>query len=150
VQPGGAACGFILPEHIKTPLEYAAMGKVGGAVGSGTMLILDDTTCIVDVVKCLLYFFQHESCGFCLPCRRGTRVLYEMVCNIVAGKGKESDLDQLLTLSKAMVESANCALGWSPYSFLDTTMQRFKQEWLDHVHGKCSLGVCSKKAVASH
>jgi NADH:ubiquinone oxidoreductase subunit F (NADH-binding)/NADH:ubiquinone oxidoreductase subunit E len=148
VQPGGSASGFILPEHVGAPLEYKALYEVEGALGSGTMLVLDDTTCIVDVVKCLLYFFQHESCGFCLPCRRGTRVLYEMVCDIIAGQGQEADLDRLLSLSKSMVESANCALGWSPHSFLKTTIERFRDEWLAHVAGNCPLGVC--KAETHH
>jgi NADH-quinone oxidoreductase subunit F len=146
VQPGGAACGFILPEHLDTPLEYAAMGKVEGAVGSGTMLVMDDTTCIIDVVKCLLYFFQHESCGFCLPCRRGTRVLYEMICNVAAGQATEADLDRMLVLSKSMVDSANCALGWSPYSFLKTTMERFRGEYLAHLAGHCPTGACKAKS----
>ena len=86
VQPGGAASGFILPEQVNTPLEYASMSKVEGALGSGTMLVMDDTICVVDVVKCLMYFFQHESCGFCLPCRRGTRVLYELICKVADGQ----------------------------------------------------------------
>lgn len=148
VQPGGAASGFILPEHVDTPLEYKAMMAVEGALGSGTMLVMDDTTCIVDVVRCLMYFFQHESCGFCLPCRRGTRVLYEMVSRIAAGQGEEADLDRLFKLSKYMVESANCALGWSPHSFIKTTLERFRDEWLAHVAGNCPLGVC--KAEAPH
>ncbi|MBM4286093.1 MAG: NADH-quinone oxidoreductase subunit NuoF [Deltaproteobacteria bacterium] len=149
VQPGGAASGFILPEHADTPLEYKALYEVEGALGSGTMLVMDDTTCIVDVVKCLMYFFQHESCGFCLPCRRGTRVLYELVCKVINGNGSEADLDRMVSLSKIMTESTNCALGWSPHSFLKTTIERFRKEWLDHVHGKCALGVCSKKAHAA-
>jgi len=149
VQPGGAASGFILPEHVDTALEYAAMSKVEGALGSGTMLVLDDSTCIVDVVKCLMYFFQHESCGFCLPCRRGTRVLYELVCKVAEGKGVEADLDRLVKLSKTMVDSTNCALGWSPHSFLKTTIERFRDEWLAHVAGNCSLGVCGKEAHAA-
>jgi len=142
VQPGGAASGFITPEQVDTPLEYKSMMEVEGALGSGTMLVMDDTTCIVDVVKCLMYFFQHESCGFCLPCRRGTRVLYEMVSRIAAGEGEEADLDRLLKLSKSMVESANCALGWSPHSFLKTTIERFREEWLAHIAGNCPAGVC--------
>jgi NADH-quinone oxidoreductase subunit F len=142
VQPGGAASGFILPKHVDTPLEYKALMQVEGALGSGTMLVMDDTTCIVDVVKCLMYFFQHESCGFCLPCRRGTRVLYELVCKVAEGKGEEADLDRLVNLSRYMVESANCALGWSPYSFLKTTIARFRDDWLAHVAGNCPLGVC--------
>jgi hypothetical protein len=64
------------------------------------MLVMDENTCIIDVVKCLMYFFQHESCGFCLPCRRGTRVLYEMVCKIAAGKGTEADMDRMLVPSQ--------------------------------------------------
>jgi NADH:ubiquinone oxidoreductase subunit F (NADH-binding) len=142
VQPGGAACGFITREHLNTPLEYAAMSKIGGGVGSGTMLVLDETVCVIDVVKCLLYFFQHESCGFCLPCRRGTRVLYEMICKVAAGKAVQADLDRMLTLAQTMVDSANCALGWSPYSFLKTTMERFKDEYDAHLAGNCPLGVC--------
>ena len=95
-------------------MEYAAMAKVEGGLGSGTMLVMDDTVCVIDVVKCLLYFFQHESCGFCLPCRRGTRVLYELICKVAAGKGTQADLDRMLTLAQTMVDSANCALGWCP------------------------------------
>lgn len=148
VQPGGAASGFIRPEHLDTPLEYKAMMQVEGALGSGTMLVMDDTTCIVDVVKCLMYFFQHESCGFCLPCRRGTRVLYEMVSRIAAGEGVEADLDRLVKLSRSMVESANCALGWSPHSFLKTTIERFRNEWLAHIAGNCPLGVCNMQKAA--
>ena len=149
IQPGGAASGFILPEHVDTPLEYKAMMEVGAALGSGTMLVLDDTTCVVDVVRCLMYFFQHESCGFCLPCRRGTRVLYELVCKVAEGRGEEADLDRLLTLSKTMVDSTNCALGWSPHSFLKTTIERFRDEWLAHVAGNCPLGICTQKAQAA-
>ncbi len=145
-QPGGASVGFILPEHLDTPIEHAALAKIEGGLGSGTMLVMDDTVCVIDVVKCLLYFFQHESCGFCLPCRRGTRVLYEMICKVVAGKGTQEDLDRMLTLAKAMVDSANCALGWSPYSFLKTTMLRFKDEYDAHLAGSCPLGVCKAEA----
>ncbi|MBM4301941.1 MAG: NADH-quinone oxidoreductase subunit NuoF [Deltaproteobacteria bacterium] len=141
-QPGGASVGFILDEHLDTPIEHAALAKIEGGLGSGTMLVMDDTVCVIDVVKCLLYFFQHESCGFCLPCRRGTRVLYEMICKVAAGQGTQADLDRMLTLGKTMVESANCALGWSPYSFLKTTMERFKGEYDAHLAGSCPLGVC--------
>jgi NADH-quinone oxidoreductase subunit F len=142
VQPGGASVGFLLPEHLKAVVDHDGLWKVEGGLGSGTMLVMDDTVCVIDVVKCLLYFFQHESCGFCLPCRRGTRVLYEMICKVAAGKGTQKDLDRMLTLSKAMVDSANCALGWSPYSFIKTTQERFKSEYAAHLKGKCPLGVC--------
>jgi NADH-quinone oxidoreductase subunit F len=142
VQPGGASVGFLLPEHLAAVVDHNGLWQVGGGLGSGTMLVMDESVCVIDVVKCLLYFFQHESCGFCLPCRRGTRVLYEMMCKVADGKGTQADLDKMLVLSKAMVDSANCALGWSPYSFLSTTMERFKEEYDAHLAGNCPLGVC--------
>ena len=145
-QPGGASVGFILAEHLDTPIEHGALYKIEGGLGSGTMLVMDDSVCVIDVVKCLLYFFQHESCGFCLPCRRGTRVLYEMMCKVAAGRGTQPDLDRMLVLAKAMVDSANCALGWSPYSFLKTTMERFKEEYDAHLAGSCPLGVCKAES----
>jgi NADH-quinone oxidoreductase subunit F len=147
-QPGGASVGFLLPEHLDTIIEHNALWQHEGGLGSGTFMVMDDTVCVIDVVKCLLYFFQHESCGFCLPCRRGTRVLYELICKVAAGHGTQGDLDRMYSLSKAMVESANCALGWSPHSFIKTTMERFKEEYDAHLAGSCPLGVC--KAEAHH
>ncbi len=142
LQPGGASVGFILEKQLDTPMDHGSLAKIEGGLGSGTMLVMDDTVCVIDVVKSLLYFFQHESCGFCLPCRRGTRVLYEMICKVAEGKGTQKDLDRMLSLSKAMVDSANCALGWSPYSFIKTTQERFKSEYAAHLAGNCPLGVC--------
>ena len=142
LQPGGASVGFILEKQLDTPMDHGSLAKIEGGLGSGTMLVMDDTVCVIDVVKSLLYFFQHESCGFCLPCRRGTRVLYELICKVAAGKAAQKDLDRMLSLSKAMVDSANCALGWSPYSFIKTTQERFKSEYDAHLKGKCPLGVC--------
>jgi NADH-quinone oxidoreductase subunit F len=149
-QPGGASVGFLLPEHLDTIIEHNDLWQKEGGLGSGTFMVMDDTVCVIDVVKCLLYFFQHESCGFCLPCRRGTRVLYELICKVAAGKGTQADLDRMYSLSKAMVESANCALGWSPHSFIKTTMERFKEEYDAHLAGSCPLGVCKEEAHGHH
>ena len=91
--------------------------RLQGGLGSGTMLVMDDTVCVIDVVKCLLYFFQHESCGFCLPCRRGTRVLYEMICKVAAGKATQADLDRMLTLGQTMVEVRQLRPGLVPVFF---------------------------------
>ncbi len=148
VQPGGASVGFFLPEHLNTVIEHAALAKVAGGLGSGTMMVMDETTCVIDVVKCLLQFFQHESCGFCLPCRRGTRVLYELICKVAAFQATQADLDRMFNLSKIMVESANCALGWSPHSFIKTTQERFKEEYDAHLAGNCPAGVCKAGAHA--
>jgi NADH:ubiquinone oxidoreductase subunit F (NADH-binding)/NADH:ubiquinone oxidoreductase subunit E len=148
-QTGGSSFGFFKDEHLDTPMEYMAMAKAEGALGSGTMLVMDDTTCVVDVVKSILYFFQHESCGFCLPCRRGTRVLYELISKVAAGKGTEADLDRMISVSQIMVDSSNCALGMSPYFFIKTTIERFRDEYNAHLAGTCPLGVC-KAEEPSH
>ncbi len=148
-QTGGSSFGFFKDEHLDTPMEYAAMAKAEGALGSGTMLVMDDTTCVVDVVKSILYFFQHESCGFCLPCRRGTRVLYELICKVAAGKGSAADLDRMISIGQIMVDSSNCALGMSPYFFIKTTIERFRDEYDAHLAGNCPLGVC-KAEEPSH
>jgi len=144
-QTGGSSFGFFLDEQLDTPMEYKAMAMAEGALGSGTMLVMDDTTCVVDVVKSILYFFQHESCGFCLPCRRGTRVLYELISKVAAGRGARADLDRMISLSQIMVDSSNCALGMSPYFFVKTTIERFADEYQAHLDGKCPLGVCKAK-----
>ncbi|MHB9074701.1 MAG: NADH-quinone oxidoreductase subunit NuoF [Desulfobaccales bacterium] len=148
-QTGGASFGFFKDEHLDTPMEYMAMGKAQGALGSGTMLVMDDTTCVVDVVKSILYFFQHESCGFCLPCRRGTRVLYELISKVAAGKGTAADLDRMISISQVMMDASNCALGMSPLFFVKTTIERFRDEYDAHLAGTCPLGVC-KAEEPSH
>jgi NADH:ubiquinone oxidoreductase subunit F (NADH-binding)/NADH:ubiquinone oxidoreductase subunit E len=141
-QTGGSSFGFFKDEHLDTRMEYMAMAKAEGALGSGTMLVMDDTTCVVDVVKSILYFFQHESCGFCLPCRRGTRVLYELISKVAAGKGTAADLDRMISIAQIMVDSSNCALGMSPLFFIKTTIERYADEYQAHLDGKCPLGVC--------
>ncbi len=137
-QTGGASFGFITAEQLDTPMEYKALAAIEGALGSGTMLVMDEDTCIVDVVKCILYFFQHESCGFCLPCRRGTRILYDLICKIAEGKGSEADLDKMLKVAQVMADSANCALAMSPIFFIKTTIERYREDYLRHLQGKCS------------
>ncbi len=137
-QTGGASFGFITESQLDTPMEYKALGAIEGALGSGTMLVMDEDTCIVDVVKCILYFFQHESCGFCLPCRRGTRVLYDLICKIADGKGTEADMDKMLKVGQVMMDSANCALAMSPIFFIKTTMERYRDDYLAHLNGTCS------------
>lgn len=137
-QTGGASFGFITESQLDTPMEYKAMGAIEGALGSGTMLVMDEDTCIVDVVKCILYFFQHESCGFCLPCRRGTRILYDLICKIADGTGSEVDMDKMLKVAQVMADSANCALAMSPIFFIKTTMERYREDYLAHLNGTCS------------
>jgi NADH-quinone oxidoreductase subunit F len=147
-QTGGASFGFITESQLDTPMEYKAMGAIEGALGSGTMLVMDEDTCIVDVVKCILYFFQHESCGFCLPCRRGTRILYDLICKIADGNGTEADMEKMLKVGQVMLDSANCALAMSPIFFIKTTMERYRDDYLAHINGTCKL--CKSSAGGQH
>jgi NADH-quinone oxidoreductase subunit F len=142
-QTGGASFGFFTAEHLDTVMDYASMQQKGGALGSGTMLVMNERTCVVDVVRNIMHFFQHESCGFCTPCRRGTRVLYDTLTRIAAGDGRETDLDLLIDLARTMSATANCALAMSPIFFVRTTIERLKDEYLAHIVDKaCPLGVC--------
>lgn len=141
-QTGGSSFGFITPDQLDTPMEYKALANIEGSLGSGTMLIMDENTCAVDVVKSILKFFQHESCGFCLPCRRGTRVLYDLICKIAAGQGTEADMDRMLKVGQVMLDSANCALAMSPIFFIKTTMERFREDYLAHIQGRCQAESC--------
>ncbi len=142
-QTGGASFGFFTAEHLDTVMDYASMQQKGGALGSGTMLVMNEKTCVVDVVRNILYFFQHESCGFCTPCRRGTRVLYDTITRVATGEGREKDLDLMIDLAKTMSATANCALAMSPIFFVRTTIERLRDEYMAHIVDKsCPLGVC--------
>ncbi len=144
-QTGGASFGFFTAEHLDTPMDYTSMQKQGGALGSGTMLVMNEKTCVVDVVRNILYFFQHESCGFCTPCRRGTRVLYDTVTRIARGQGREADLELMIDLAQTMSATANCALAMSPIFFVRTSIERFKDEYMAHIEGgRCPLGACDR------
>ncbi len=142
-QTGGVSFGFFTEEHLDTPMTYADMQKQGGSLGSGTMLVMNEKTCVVDVVRNILYFFQHESCGFCTPCRRGTRVLYDTISRIALGEGREEDLAGMINLAETMASTANCALAMSPIFFIKTTIERMRDEYMAHIlDKKCPLGVC--------
>jgi NADH-quinone oxidoreductase subunit F len=143
-QTGGASAGFLTADQLDTPMDYASLQKQGGGLGSGTMFVMNEKTCVVDMVRNILYFFQHESCGFCTPCRRGTRVLFDAIDRIAKGEGQEADLDMMLDLSQTMAATANCALAMSPSSFIKTTLEHFREEYLQHIRDKkCPLNVCT-------
>jgi NADH-quinone oxidoreductase subunit F len=118
------------------------MMKAGAMMGSGTMLIMDETVCVVDFVRAVLRFFEHENCGFCTPCRRGVRVLKEIYDGLAAGQGRESDLERAVGLAKAMFVSCNCALAMSPGMPIESSIKNFREEYLAHLGGKCPAGVC--------
>jgi len=142
-QTGGTSGGCIPAELLDLPMDYDTLAEAGTALGSGALLIMDDTKCIVDITKCFMKFFKHESCGKCTPCREGTLRLYEIMDKISQGKGTREDLALLETLSKTMQIAALCGLGQAAPNPVMTTLRFFRAEYEQHIDAKiCPTGVC--------
>jgi NADH:ubiquinone oxidoreductase subunit F (NADH-binding) len=141
-QTGGTSGGCLAEEHLDLPMDYDSLISHGSALGSGALLIMDDSHCIVDIVKNFLAFFQHESCGQCTPCREGTTQLYRLVDKISSGQATESDLDLIQRLSRTMISSSLCALGQTAPVPLLSTLRYFADEYNEHLAGHCPTGVC--------
>ncbi len=143
VQTGGPSGGFIPESLIDLPVDYDELTKVGSMMGSGGMVVTDENNCMVDMAKFFLKFTQDESCGKCIPCREGTKRMYDILDRITKGKGKEEDLDILEELSNMVVESSLCALGGSAPNPVLTSLKYFRDEYLSHVRDKkCPAKVC--------
>lgn len=142
-QTGGTAGGCLSEALLDVPMDYDSMEVAGVGLGSGALLIMDDTHCIVDMVKCFMKFFKHESCGKCTVCREGTDRLYEIVAGISEGRGKPEDIRVLESLSAVMQVSTLCALGQSAPKPLLTCLKAFADEFEAHIQkGECPTGVC--------
>jgi NADH:ubiquinone oxidoreductase subunit F (NADH-binding)/NAD-dependent dihydropyrimidine dehydrogenase PreA subunit/(2Fe-2S) ferredoxin len=143
VQTGGPSGGCIPSSIIDTTLDYESLGKVGSIMGSGGMVVLDETDCMVNVAKYFLQFTQSESCGKCVPCRIGTKRLLEILTRITEGKGRASDIGLLETLSSDVKTSSLCGLGQSAPNPVLSTIKYCRDEYEAHIHEKrCPAGVC--------
>jgi len=143
VQTGGPSGGCIPASIIDTTLDYESLGKVGSIMGSGGMVVLDETDCMVNVAKYFLQFTQSESCGKCIPCRIGTKRLLEILTRITEGKGQEGDIDLLETLSTDVKTSSLCGLGQSAPNPVLSTIKYYRDEYEAHIYEKrCPAGVC--------
>ncbi|MDO9302814.1 MAG: NADH-quinone oxidoreductase subunit NuoF [Anaerolineales bacterium] len=142
-QTGGSS-GSIVPAVLQdTPMDFESFRKAGVALGSGALLICDQHTCIVDLVKVLLQFFRFESCGKCTPCRVGTQRAYEIVERITQGQGKLEELDQLLDIAHEMERASNCGLGQTATVPIRDMLKHFRTEVEAHIRlGVCPTGVC--------
>ncbi len=142
-QTGGPSGGCIPAEHIDTPIDYENLMKLGSMMGSGGLIVMDEDTCMVDISKFYLNFTVDESCGKCTPCRVGTRRLLQYLEKITDGKGEMEDLENIEDLANHMKSSSLCALGQSAPNPILSTIQYFKDEYIDHIQNKhCTAGVC--------
>lgn len=129
VQIGGTSGGFIPESLLDTPADFDSMSKIGATLGSGAVLVMDETRDIVDVVERIAKFFEHESCGKCAPCREGTMRMYEIMEKINAGHGKKQDMAVLDKLGRVMSVACLCGLGQAAPAPVLTTMQHFKADY---------------------
>ena len=144
VQLGGPSGGCIPEGLLDTPVEYEAINKTGAIVGSGGMVVMDDSTCMVSMAKFFLDFTCRESCGKCTYCRIGTRRMLEILTRITEGEGREGDIKLLEELSIKIKEGSMCGLGQTAPNPVQTTLKYFRHEYEEHIAGKCSAGACEK------
>jgi NADH:ubiquinone oxidoreductase subunit F (NADH-binding)/(2Fe-2S) ferredoxin len=143
IQTGGPMGGCI-PEHLlDTPLDYEPLGALGSIMGSGGLVVMDDTTCMVDIARFFMDFTQDESCGKCVPCRIGTRRILEILQRICAGDGEDGDIERLERLSQFVVAGSLCGLGQGAPNPVVTTIRHFRHEYETHIYEKrCPAKVC--------
>jgi NADH:ubiquinone oxidoreductase subunit F (NADH-binding)/Pyruvate/2-oxoacid:ferredoxin oxidoreductase delta subunit/(2Fe-2S) ferredoxin len=144
VQNGGPSGGCLSIDHLDLPLDYESLQDVGSIMGSGGVVVMDETSCTVDVAKFFLGFTTAESCGQCTPCRIGLKRMHEILDRITNGEGVIEDLDLLKYMSKGIIDSSLCALGRSAPNPVLTTIEYFEDEYLAHIEDKrCPAGVCN-------
>ena len=143
VQLGGPS-GGCLPEHLlDTPIDFESLLASGSMMGSGGMVVVDDTTCMVDFARYFLKFTSEESCGKCVPCRVGSARMLEILERICAGQGEPADLERLEQLAEDIIEGSLCALGGTAPNPVLTTLRYFRDEYEAHVMEKrCPAKVC--------
>ena len=142
-QTGGPSGGCIPASHIDVPIDYDNLVALGSMMGSGGLIVMDETTCMVDIAKFFLEFTVEESCGKCTPCRVGTKRLLEMLEKITSGNGELEDLDKIEALCNFIKEDSQCGLGQCAPNPVLSTLHYFRDEYVAHVvDKKCPAGVC--------
>lgn len=145
VQAGGPSGGCLPEEKLDLPVDYDSLGAAGAIMGSGGLVIMDETTCMVDVARFFLNFTQAESCGKCTPCREGTKRMLETLTRICEGTGKIEDIEILERMGRVITKSALCGLGQTCANPILSTLRYFKDEYLAHIVDKrCPAGACTE------
>jgi bidirectional [NiFe] hydrogenase diaphorase subunit len=143
VQTGGPSGGCVPAQFLDLPIDYESLAQVGTIVGSGGMIVMDDTSCMVDVARFYMEFCMSESCGKCIPCRTGTVQAFRILDRITRGQAALADLDRLEKLSAYMKDASLCGLGQTAPNPVLSTLRYFRDEYLAHiVERRCPAGVC--------
>lgn len=145
IQTGGPSGGCLNEEDLDTPIDFDSLASKGAIMGSGGMVVMDEDDCMVSVAKFFLEFTLDESCGKCTPCRIGNTRLYEILDRITKGKGKLEDLSLLKELSECIKATSLCGLGQTSANPVLSTLNKFYNEYIDHVvEKKCTAKACQK------
>ena len=142
-QTGGPSGGCIPKEHLDTPIDYESLQAIGSMMGSGGLIVMDDTKCMVNLAKFYLGFTVDESCGKCTPCRIGTKRMLEMLEKITEGNGQKGDIEKLENLAVNIKAASVCGLGQSAPNPVLSTIKYFREEYREHIDFKeCKAGEC--------
>jgi len=148
-QTGGPSGGCLPAQLGDIPMEYETLAQAGSMLGSGGLVIMDESTCMVDLARYFLTFTQNESCGKCAPCRLGTRRMLSMLERICAGRGRPGDIEVLEELGRVVKSTSLCGLGQTAPNPVLSTIRYFREEYEEHIRdGRCRARVCSGLAVA--
>lgn len=148
VQTGGSGGGCIPGALLDLPVDYEALTDAGSMMGSGGMIVMDDTACMVDVAKFFMGFSRDESCGKCVPCRVGTEEMYRLLSRMTRGAASRADLGQLETLAGMVKATSLCGLGQGAPSPVLATLRYFRDEYLAHIDDRvCPAGVCQMEGA---
>ena len=142
VQIGGPSGGCV-PERLSdTTVDYEALTSVGAMMGSGGLVVLDESDCMVDITRYFLEFTQDQSCGQCTPCRIGTRRMLDILTRLCEGEGRSGDLERLEELAMHVKQSSLCGLGKTAPNPVLSTLKYFREEYEAHIEGRCPAGRC--------
>jgi NADH-quinone oxidoreductase subunit F len=155
VIPGGSSVPVLLPHQLDVPASFDGIAKAGSMLGSAGAIVMDETTCMVWAAENLLYFYKHESCGKCTPCREGSAWLHRLLGKVERGEGQMRDLDLLMSVANNIMGKTLCAFGDAEATPVISMLTQFRDEFEAHVReGRCTLPApwrsSSRHAVAAH
>jgi NADH-quinone oxidoreductase subunit F len=148
VIPGGSSCPLLSADEIDVPMDFDSVAKIGSMLGSGGTVVFDEDTCMVDVARRIMHFYAHESCGWCIPCREGTAWLRKMLDRFHDGGGREEDIDLISELSFNILGRSFCPLGDAAALPTISIVKKWRNEFEDHLHGKCAYRPAAAIAAA--
>jgi NADH-quinone oxidoreductase subunit F len=138
VVPGGSSCPLLTGDEIDIAMDFDSVAKAGSMLGSGGTVVLDEDTCMVDFARRIMHFYAHESCGWCIPCREGTAWLRQLLDRFHDGGGRSEDIPLIDELAKNMLGRTFCPLGDAAAMPTISIVKKWRNEFEDHLHGKCA------------